>query len=215
MHAALLVLAGFALVTALLGWTRWLAGRRWAAAGNLALSGIAAAAVAATWPAAGQLATFEKRTAGLAIAELLVERTGSEQYRLTLTRVPSGRMQVFHVDGSEWRLRLSTLDWSGIALDLGPAPGYRLERLESRGTPASAGGTGRQGTAYDLADGRARDPWPQLWHGPEWARVIRLREVRSPWLPLGGGARYAVRLNAAGLEVAPEVPLADAPLGAR
>jgi len=40
MQAILAILATFALVTLLLGWSRWLAGRRWAAAGHWLLAAI-------------------------------------------------------------------------------------------------------------------------------------------------------------------------------
>ena len=42
MDAPLLVLAGFSIVAALIAWSRWLSGRRWAAAGTLLLALVAA-----------------------------------------------------------------------------------------------------------------------------------------------------------------------------
>ena len=38
MRPVLVILAGFALVTLLLGWTRWLSNRHWAAAGNVLIA---------------------------------------------------------------------------------------------------------------------------------------------------------------------------------
>jgi len=48
----LVVLAGFAIVVALLAWSRWLARRRWAAAGHLLLATSLGVTVGLGWPLA-------------------------------------------------------------------------------------------------------------------------------------------------------------------
>lgn len=200
MPPVLLVLAGFALVTALLAWSRWLAGRRWASAGHALLALAATGCVALSWPMARQLADYEPEVAReAALGELSFEQLASDRFRVTLTRLPSGRMQVFDLQGDEWRLDARVLRWTGYASHLGLAPRQRLERLASRtaGTPGLAG---TEGTAYRLAG-----TGPASWPSPRspWSRFISTRDLSSPWQPLVGGTRLRVRLTGTGIVAAP------------
>src|SRR5512134_748164 len=111
MRPVLLIVAAFALIALLLAWTRWLAGRHWAAAGNLALGLIATGLTALGWPVAVHLDSYEVQPAGQPIAELFFEQTGSGRFRATLTRFPSGRMQVFELHGQQWHVEARTLEW--------------------------------------------------------------------------------------------------------
>jgi hypothetical protein len=201
MAPALLVLAGFAVVTALVGWSRWLAGRRWAGAGHGLLALGAALSVAVSWPATRQLADYEPEIAGeAAVAELSVEQLGSHRFRVTLTRLPSGRMQVFDLQGNEWQLDVRTLRWTGYAADLGLAPRQRVERLASR-TAGTTGPVATQATTFRLAGTERDSDWP----GPRspWAWVISADERSSPWQPLAGPTRFRARLAATGVVVTP------------
>lgn len=201
MAPALLVLAGFALVTALVGWSRWLAGRRWAGAGHGLLALGAALSVAVSWPVTQRLADYEPEIAGAAaVAEISIEQLGSHRFRVTLTRLPSGRMQVFDLPGNEWRLDVRTLRWTGYAADLGLAPRQRVERLSSR-TAGTTGLAETQATTFRLAGTEHDRGWP----GPRspWARVISADERSSPWQPLAGQTRFRARLAATGVVVVP------------
>jgi hypothetical protein len=201
MPPVLLVLAGFALVTALLAWSRWLAGRRWASAGHALLALGAAVCVATSWPMARQLADYEPEVTGeAAIGELSFEQLASDRFRVTLTRLPSGRMQVFDLQGDEWRLDVRTLRWTGYAADLGLAPRRRLERLASR-TAAATDMAPATVTAYRLAGIEQDGAWPPS--GSPWARAISASEQSSQWQPLVGGTRFRVRLTTAGVVVVP------------
>lgn len=195
-----LVLAGFAIVAALLAWSRWLAGRRWASAGHALLAVVALATLAGSWSVTRHLASYEPSFQGEAIAELFVEQLGSQRFRLTLTRLPSGRMQVFDLVGDEWQLSARTLAWTGHAADLGLWPRMRLERLASRAS-GTATGVEEPATAYLLAEPASDGDWPRA--GSVWARVAVATERSSPWQPLVGGARFRVSPAAAGLTVAP------------
>jgi hypothetical protein len=193
MRPVLVVVAVFAVVTALLAWGRWLAGRRWAAAGHLLLACCAAVTVAAGWQLAAYVAAHEDWVPELPVAELYFEQTGSSRYRATLTRLPSGRMQVFDLAGDQWRLDLRTLAWSERLVQLGPQPRYRIERLASRHAPSD-----QPAAAYDLAgDGGPGPPLAGL-RSPDGAPLLEARDVAGPWLPLADGARFALRLTAAG-----------------
>jgi hypothetical protein len=193
MRPVLVVVAVFAAIAALLAWSRWLAGRRWAAAGHVLLACCAAATVAVGWRLAAYVAGHEAWVPELPVAELFVEQTGSSRYRATLTRLPSGRMQVFDLAGDQWRLDLRTLTWSERLAQFGPEPRYRIERLASRhaGSDEPAG-------EYDLAgDGGPAPPLSGL-RIADVAPLLEARDVAGHWQPLADGARFTLRLTATG-----------------
>jgi len=206
MRPVLLILAGFALVALLLAWTRWLSERRWAAAGNLALGLGAAVLTAWSWPLGLHLETYEPHRSGQSIAELFLEQTGSSRFRASLTRFPSGQMQVFELRGDEWRIEARTLTWIGRAAELGITSSHRLERLSSR--PA---GTAEQpideldaiATAFALGEDRGTDLWAGAQGASLWGRVLEAGLAASPWRPMANGARFELRLGATGLEANP------------
>jgi len=198
MDAPLLVLAGFSIVAALIAWSRWLSGRRWAAAGNLLLALVAALAVGTVWPVARHLDTYEPVARGQAVAGVFFERSGPRRYRATLTRLPSGRMQVFELEGDEWRLEARELGWTARAAALGLKPVYRLESLGTRaatdsGKPASV--------AFALAEPGGTDLWTRAAPDSNWSSIVVRSERASPWRPMSDGARFEVRLDGDALVV--------------
>jgi hypothetical protein len=196
MRAPLLVLAGFAIIATLIAWSRWLSGRRWAAAGNLLLAVLAALVASVGWPLVRHLETYETFVRGQAIASLYVEKTGSRSQRVTLTRLPSGRMQVFDMDGDEWRLVARELDWTPLAASLGFARRYRLESLDSRDSSASGPSVATEvALAEDLGVGlRTRSAQGAVWSG------FAVPHTRSmPWEPLADKERFRVYLVDNGL----------------
>ena len=174
MSAPLLVLAGFALVTALLAWSRWLAGRRWAAAGNLLLAIAATGLLGTAWPVVRNLDTYQPMRPNQAVAEMFFEQAGARRYRATLTRLPSGRMQVFELEGDEWRLAARGLDWTPRAAALGLQPVYQLEFLEAR----SAADRGRAGRTIDAGSPCTRRKAPICGHESAPDRAGRRRPGR-------------------------------------
>src|SRR6476659_6655303 len=94
----------FGVLAVLISFSRWLAHRHWAAAGNLLIAVVLFVLVRVFWPAADNLATYRSMPDEGPIAQLTCERTGPESYRVTLTRLPDGHMQVFEMRGDEWRL---------------------------------------------------------------------------------------------------------------
>lgn len=202
MSGAILVCLLLGLVALLIAFSRWLAGRTWAAAGNATLGVALLLAVHHIWPAAANLRTYDPLPATSAsVAQLSVERTGSRTWRVTLTRLPEGRMQVFHAVGDQWRLDARALFWSERAGALGLRPSYRLDRLAIRqatrevadgneAPPAAGGG-------FDLA-GReepGEDLWARARTGARWPRDLSATMLYGPWLPLVDGARYDALLE--------------------
>jgi hypothetical protein len=198
MAAPLLVLAGFAIVAALIAWSRWLSGRRWAAAGNLLLALAAALAVGTAWPVARHLETYEPVARGQAVAAVFFERSGPRRYRATLTRLPSGRMQVFELEGDEWRIAAREIGWTPRAAALGLKPVYRLESL---GTRAATGAEAPAPSAFALSEPRGADLWARAAPGSTWSTVAVRSERGSSWRPMSDGARFEVRLEADALVV--------------
>ena len=198
MSAPLLVLAGFALVTALLAWSRWLAGRRWAAAGNLLLAVAATGLVGTAWPVVRNLDTYQPMRPNQAVAEVFFEQAGAQRYRATLTRLPSGRMQVFELEGDEWRLEARGLDWTPRAAALGLRPIYQLAVLEARKAAAdtadgSAGPSGR----FTLHQAQGTDLWSRLGAGSRWSLAAGALTLPGSWQPMAHRQRFHVRLDGA------------------
>lgn len=203
MLGALLVVIVLGFVALLLGFSRWLAHRPWAAAGNVAIGLLLFAFAYAYWPAARHLRTYESLPADALVAQVHCERTGPQGYRLTLTWLPQGRMQVYQLAGDEWRIEARTLVWRGVAARLGLAPGFRFERLSARfvrtGTPAVPDPSATTSTAR-LPEGYALsgpeevgdDVWSLARTGQRWADDVHPGRVYGPWRPLVHGMRYDV-----------------------
>ncbi|MBK6348505.1 MAG: hypothetical protein V9E93_17750 [Steroidobacteraceae bacterium] len=202
----------FGLLALLLSLSRWLAHRQWAAAGNLALAVLLLLVAHRLWPPVLHLQTYETmRPRGL-IAQVHCERTGPSAYRVTLTRLPAGRMQVFEMSGDEWRLDVRTLVWTGLAAELGLPDSLRLDRLSGRylhtelaadATPGSAAADPAPARlvpasfALSDEDEAGEDIWAQARTDSGWKTHVDARRAFGPWRPLAGGARYDVSMTRA------------------
>lgn len=202
MSGVAVVLAGFSLITALLAWSRWLARRRLAALGHVVMAIVAGWGALLAWQTVSSLGAYEPVVRGHPIAEIFFEQTGSRSYRAMLTRLPSGRVQVFEMTGDQWRLEARTLDWHGWAAGVGMRPVYRLEHLSARHVrPLAAGDPAASRYALDTDTGD--DVWAKARTNPAWRRFASARLADGPWQPMLNGARYVVRLQDAALKVEP------------
>jgi hypothetical protein len=201
MLGALLVIVVFACVALLLGLSRWLARRPWAAAGNVTVGVMLFAIAHAYWPAVLHLQTYERMPDDAMIAQVHCERTGPQTYRVTLTRLPSGRMQVYHLGGDQWRIDARTLVWNGRAASLGLPSSFRLERLSARHVRAgSTASVDTEPAALRLPGGYTlseinevgEDVWSQARAGQRWVESVEPRHAYGPWRPLADGARFDV-----------------------
>ncbi len=203
MPGALLLLLVFGLVAWLLGYSRWLAHRPWAAAGNVALGTVLFATCYALAPAAMHLSTYERLHEGETVAEVQCERTGDDGWRVTLTRLPGGRMQVYELNGEQWRIDARTLAWRGRAAQLGLVPRFRLERLSARfvhtrdgDAAADAGGATLTAVPASYAlpgdDEVGSDLWSQARTGGPWRGRVDAGRAYGPWVALADGARFDV-----------------------
>lgn len=194
------------LLALLLAFSRWLAHRPLAAAGNAAI-GVALLVVAADlWPAVVNLRTYETMPDSGPIAQLFAERTGVRAWRVTLTRLPAGRMQVFEVTGDQWRLDARALFWSERATGVGLRPAFRLDRLGVRlsGKPAEEQDepepddeplAAADGFALTPSEEPGEDVWAQARTGTRWPRDLQATHLYGPWQQLADGARFVVWLE--------------------
>lgn len=189
MTAPLLVVGLFAVVAALIAWSRWLSGRRWAAAGNLLLAVVAGAMAGIGWPVARHLETYERLTRGQPVASIYVEKVGTGRQRISLTRLPSGRMQVFELAGDEWRLAVRELGWTPRAANLGLKTLYRIDSLQARHSSAA---DDTAPAAVALGNARGIDLWAIALPGSIWAAAARPRQRISRWQPMVDGERFEV-----------------------
>ena len=202
MLGPLLLIVFFGCVALLLGFSRWLAHRPWAAAGNVAIAVLLFTFAPVLWPAALHLRTYEQIPATGLVAQVYCERTGATTFRVTLTRLPGGRMQVYEVGGDEWRLDARTLVWKGRARQLGLQPGYRFERLSARylraARPTDAPDAEMrlpEGFALSESDEVGVDLWSQARTGQRWAGQVEPGRAYGPWRPLVDKARYDVWMS--------------------
>ncbi len=197
MSSVIVVSVVFAALALLLAFSRWLARRPWAAAGNLLVALLLLVFVYRVWPAAANLRTFDEVPRAGPVAQVYAERIAPHAYRVTLTRLPAGRMQVFDVVGDEWRLAARTLTWRNRAVQVGLAPAYRLERLSGRYLRRDdTGTTAALPSSFDLSDADeiGEDIWAQARIGSHWERLADARKAYGPWQPLAHGARFDVWL---------------------
>jgi hypothetical protein len=199
-HGVAVVVTCFALVALLLAWSRWLAGRRLAAAGHVAMAIVAAAGALLMWSVTAGLESYEPVVQGQPIASLFVERTGPQGFRATLTRLPAGRVQVFELSGDEWRLEARTLDWQDLAAQVGLDRMYRLQRLTTRATrPLS--GPEAAGSSFSLGTDASNDLWARGRTSPAWMRYVHGGHADGPWRPLANGAHFTIWLDGEALRV--------------
>ena len=205
----------FGLLALLVSLSRWLAHRPWAAAGNLAVAVLLLLVAHRLWPPVLHLQTYESMQPRALIAQVHCERTGPSAYRVTLTRLPAGHMQVFEMAGDEWRLDVRTLVWTGPAAQLGLPDSFRLDRLSGRylhtetasetaSTPAAAPGAKPAPArlvpaSFALSDEQeaGEDIWAQARTDSRWKTHVDARHAYGPWRPLAGGARYDISMTRA------------------
>lgn len=215
MRPVLATLAGFAFLAALLAWGRWLGGRRGAALGHLLLAAALAAVTVLGWPLSRYLDGYDLRRHESPVAEVFFERVGPGRFRVAVTRLPGGRMQVVDLAGDQWRIELQVLDWADAAAHLGAVARYRIVGLTSR--PAAEQAPGLPiGTAVVLDERRPTAPGIAALSAGGGRPLLAARALSSPWAPMADGARVEVRLTADDrIEVGPLNGAAEDNLAAR
>jgi hypothetical protein len=191
-HGVALTLAAFAVVAALLAWSRRLARRRAAALGHLLLAVSCAALAVASASLASMTDGYRPLAAGRPVAEIRFDASGNGRHRAMLLNLPDGRVQVLELSGDQWRVTVRTLRWGDWVDRLGARPGVRLERIES------------------ARDGRAIEDYPLA--GPDgttgpvtgvWSRLAETSTLDTGWQPVADRGEYVLRIGAGRIEVEP------------
>lgn len=194
MHGVALTLAAFAVVSALLAWSRRLARRRAAALGHLVLSATCAALAVAAGSLAATMDAYPRLVADRPIAEVRFDASGSGRHRAMVLHLPDGRVQVLELTGDQWRVTARTLRWQDWVARLGAPPRGGLERIES-------GRDGRPIQAYRL-DARGPDgadvPETGVWSG-----LVTTPTVDTGWRPVADRTEFRLRVEADRIDVEP------------
>jgi hypothetical protein len=162
---------------------------------------------------AADLGSYARRVEERPVADLFFEQVGSRRFRVTLTRLPGGRMQVFELAGDAWRLDARTLDFSGWARAAGLKPAYRLDRLVAVGRADDASATG-PATGFALGARDGPDLWQSARDSGRWRELVTAAYVRSEELPMTDRSRFELLIAGERIEVRPANEVAEAAVGA-
>ena len=201
LQALAVALALFGALAGLLGINRSLRNRRNAAFGYSALCVLLLVAATLLWPVGRAMRTFDFARTGQPVADLYFERLGESRFRVTLTRLPHGRMQVFELGGGAWRLDARTLTWRGWVRELGFDPRVQLDRLT--GLTGAADTDAQAITTYDLGEPDGIAFWQRARVNEQWKRIVEARQVYGANVAMVDRARYVVVLVERGLEARP------------
>jgi hypothetical protein len=197
-----IVLAALGLV-ALLVALRRLSRARLFAASKATLGGVLLIASAATlFAVSSNLRLYARLTHEEPVADLEFAAQGPQQWSAMLTRVPSGDVQIFILDGDEWQLDARVLKWQGFANLLGLDARYRLERVSGRYSDIEQERTGPR-TVYALAEDPPIDLWAIARAHPSWLPFVDALYGSATYLPMADGARYRVTISQSGLLARP------------
>jgi hypothetical protein len=194
-------LALFGVVATLLAIVRSGRRRKASALGHALLACALLTASIWLWPIGTGLQGYDYLRDGQPVAALHFEQLEPARFRVTMTRLPGGRMQVFDVLGHAWRIDARTLNWRGVAARAGVAPRFQLDRLtgleSARSTDVAPLAT------YELGDARGVQLWQRIRATAYWRRLVDARQVYGPNAPMVDGARFEITLSARGLDARP------------
>ena len=194
--ALAIVLACFGVVLILLSYQRLVQHRIGSALGH----GLGGAALfllgALLFTVALNFNTYERWQTDQPVAQLSFEKTGLHSYRVSLMRIPSGDLQVFNLNGDEWRVEAQQLSWSGWSQRLGLQAGIRLQYLLSSGKDADKS---KVATQYTLSRNPGIDLWKLSEQHPQALRNLTVRLLRSDNMPLTDDLRYHLYATTTGL----------------
>lgn len=200
--AIALVIAAFGALLFVLACQRLFRGRFIAAGATLLMSVVLLVVAALIVVVALNLHTYSRLTYEQPIAQIVFEVRGPQQYRATLTRMPSGEMQMLVLAGDEWQLDARVLKWNGWATMVGLDAQYRLERLSGRYRSIDQERNDPR-TVYGLSENPGADLWTLSTQYPRWLPFLDAVYGSATYLPMADGARYEVSLTQSGLIARP------------
>lgn len=207
-EAFAIVLAAFGLIALAVGLRRLFRARLFAATKSTLAALLLLASAAALLVVSSNLRSYARLTHEEPVGELAFAAQGPQHFRATLTRVPSGDVQDFLLDGDEWQLDARVLKWQGFANLLGLDTRYRLERVSGRYRDIDQERTGPR-TVYALAADSPIDLWAIARAHPSWLPFVDALYGSATYLPMADGARYRVTISQTGLLARPSNDAAE------
>lgn len=201
-EAVAIVVAIFGVLLLALACRRLLSARLLAAGGSTLAGLLLLALAAVTFVVSLNLRTYARLTHEQPVAEIVFESRGPQRYRATLTKIPSGEMQVFVLAGDEWQLDARVLKWHGWANLVGLNAQYRLERVSGRYLDIEQERHAER-TVYALSDNPGVDLWQLATRKPTWLPFVDAVYGSATYLPMADGARYRITLSQSGLIARP------------
>jgi hypothetical protein len=203
-----IVLAALGLIVLVVALRRLFRARLFAAS-KATLGGLLLIACAATlFVVSSNLRTYARLTHEQPVADLEFAAQGPQQWSAMLTRVPSGDVQIFILNGDEWQLDARVLKWQGFANLFGLDARYRLERVSGRYRDVDNERTGKR-TVYALAASPPIDLWAIAYAHPSWLPFVDALYGSATYLPMADGARYRVTISQTGLLARPSNKAAE------
>jgi hypothetical protein len=200
--AIAITLAGFGLVLLILAVQR-LRRARFLAAGSSAFFGLIFLVVAGGFfIVALNLRTYTRLTYEQPVAELVFEARAPQSFRVSVTQIPSGSLQILQVMGDEWQMDARVLKWRGWANVLGLNTQYRLERFSGRYRDIEQERTAPR-SVFPLADNPGVDIWTLAANKSRWVPFVDAVYGSATYLPMANGARYQVTMSQTGLLARP------------
>jgi hypothetical protein len=207
-EAISIVLAALGLFTLAVALRRLFRVRLFAATKSTLAALLLIASAAALLVVSSNLRSYARLTHEEPIGELAFVGQGPQQFRATLTRVPTGDEQTFILDGDEWQLDARVLKWRGFANLLGLDARYRLERISGRYSDIDQERAGPR-TVYALAADSPIDLWAIARAHPSWLPFVDALYGSATYLPMADGARYRVTISQTGLLARPSNDAAE------
>lgn len=201
-EAIAIVVAVFGGLLLLLACQRLLRARFLAAGGNALMGCLLLAGAALFFVVSLNLHTYARLTYEQPVAEIVFEQHSPQSYRATLTRMPTGEMQIFTLAGDEWQLDARVLKWKGWANLLGLDAQYRLERVSGRYRDIEQERTAER-TVYALSENPGIDVWEMSTKHSRWLPFVDAVYGSATYMPMAQGARYQVALTQSGLIARP------------
>lgn len=210
--ALALILGVFGLILLALACQRLFRARYVTAASTGILSLVLLAVAGLLFVVTLNLHTYARLTHEEPVAELVFENLAPQRYRVTLTQVPTGEMQMLMLAGDEWQLDARVLKWQGWANVLGLDAQYRLERISGRYRDLDQERRDTR-TVYGLSENPGVDLWTLSQKYPKWLPFVDATYGSATYMPMANGARYQVSITQSGLIARPANEAAQSAAG--
>src|SRR5690606_38107315 len=158
------------------------------------------------------LRTYARLTHERAVAQIVFEQTGPQNFNVTLTQVPDGQIKMFVLAGDEWQLDARVLKWQGWANVLGLDAQYRLERVGGRYRDIEQERNAPR-TVYALTDNPGLDLWQLATSRPGLVTFVDAMYGSATYMPMADGARYEISITPSGLIARPKNEAAEQAAG--